>query len=112
MGSACRSCLIVAWPDVYNQYSVLYVPTVGYCVCCDISARLLRPNYLYAFCYMGLFFNMLDLTSLIPLSSVSIAQAVCLQIVRGGKVTILGGHSIGHSKQNPYVYTCQIANGF
>ena len=37
MGSACSSHSIVAWSDVDNQYSVLYVPTVGICVCCDIG---------------------------------------------------------------------------
>jgi hypothetical protein len=32
--------------------------------------------------------------------------------VPGEKVNILGGHSIGHSKQKMYVYTCSIPNGF
>jgi hypothetical protein len=32
--------------------------------------------------------------------------------VAGGKVNILGGHSIGHSKQNVYMYMCAIPNGF
>jgi hypothetical protein len=36
-----------------------------------------------------------------------------IQGVPGGKVNILGGHSIGHSKQNIiYTYTCPIPNGF
>jgi hypothetical protein len=35
--------------------------------------------------------------------------AMCIQ---GGKVNILGGHSIGHSKQKVYLYTCPIPNGF
>jgi hypothetical protein len=30
---------------------------------------------------------------------------VCMQSVPGGKVSILGGHSIGHSKQNVCMYT-------
>jgi hypothetical protein len=34
------------------------------------------------------------------------------QNVRGGKVNILGGHSIGHSKQKMNVYMCPIPNGF
>jgi hypothetical protein len=29
-----------------------------------------------------------------------------IQDVTGGKVNILGGHSISHSKQNIYIYTC------
>jgi len=37
MSSACSSHSIVAWSDVDKQYSVLYVPTVGICVCCDIG---------------------------------------------------------------------------
>jgi hypothetical protein len=28
------------------------------------------------------------------------------------KVNILGGHTIGHSKQNMYMYMCPIPNGF
>jgi hypothetical protein len=35
-----------------------------------------------------------------------------IQGVSGGKVNILGGHSIGHSKQKVYVYICPIPNGF
>jgi len=66
MGSACSSCSIVAWSAVDNQYFVLYVPTVGYCMYCDISAGLIRPADLYASCYMGLFFDMRFSTSLIP----------------------------------------------
>jgi hypothetical protein len=29
-----------------------------------------------------------------------------------GKVSILGGHSYGHSKQNLYMYICPLPNGF
>jgi len=44
-------------------------------------------------------------------------QTVCIQSVPGSKVTILGGHSTGHSKQKLvyvhvsycYMYTCPIA---
>jgi hypothetical protein len=32
--------------------------------------------------------------------------------VSGGKVNILGGHSIGHSKQKRYMYMCPIPHGF
>jgi hypothetical protein len=28
------------------------------------------------------------------------------------KVNVLGGHSIGHSKKNLYMYVCPIPNGF
>jgi hypothetical protein len=36
-----------------------------------------------------------------------------IQGVPRGNVNILGGHSIGHSKQNiVYIYTCPIPNGF
>jgi hypothetical protein len=37
-----------------------------------------------------------------------------IQNVPGGKVNILGGNSIGHSKQNvyTYMYMCPILNGF
>jgi hypothetical protein len=35
-----------------------------------------------------------------------------IQSVPGGKVNILGGHSIGHSKQKLYVYMVSIPNGF
>jgi TATA-box binding protein (TBP) (component of TFIID and TFIIIB) len=37
---------------------------------------------------------------------------VVIQSVLGGKVNILGGHSIGHSKQTVYMYMCPIPNGF
>jgi hypothetical protein len=32
--------------------------------------------------------------------------------VPGGKVSIMGAHSVGHSKQKVSVYMCPIANGF
>jgi hypothetical protein len=32
--------------------------------------------------------------------------------VTGGKANILGGHSIGHSKQKKYMYMCPIPKGF
>jgi hypothetical protein len=35
-----------------------------------------------------------------------------IQDVPGGTVNILGGHSIGHSKQESYMYMCPILNGF
>jgi hypothetical protein len=35
-----------------------------------------------------------------------------IQGVPGVKLNILGGHSIGHSKQNVYMYMCPIPNGF
>ena len=35
-----------------------------------------------------------------------------IQGVPGGKVNILGGHSIGHYKQKTYMYMCPIPNGF
>jgi hypothetical protein len=35
-----------------------------------------------------------------------------IQNVPGGKANILGGHSIGHSKQKVYMYMCPIPNGF
>jgi hypothetical protein len=36
-----------------------------------------------------------------------------IQVVPGGKVNILGGHSIGHFKQKQlYIYMCPIPNGF
>jgi hypothetical protein len=34
------------------------------------------------------------------------------QSVLGGKVSIMGGHSIGHSKQKVYMYMRPIPNGF
>jgi hypothetical protein len=42
-------------------------------------------------------------------------QVLCLtniQGVPGGKVNNLGGHSVGHSKQNLYMNMCLIPNGF
>jgi hypothetical protein len=82
MGNACKSCSIVARSVVDNQYFVLYVPTVGYCVCCDISAGLIRPTDLYATRYMSLFFDMRLSTFLIPLLQCPIMphslQAVCM----------------------------------
>jgi hypothetical protein len=43
----------------------------------------------------------------------SFLSPLCIQNVPEGKVTILGGHSIGHSKQNKvYMYMCPITNGF
>jgi hypothetical protein len=35
-----------------------------------------------------------------------------IQGVPGGKVNILRGHSIGHSKKNIYMNMCPISNGF
>jgi hypothetical protein len=35
-----------------------------------------------------------------------------IQGVPEGKVNILGGHSIGHSKQKVYMYMCPILNSF
>jgi hypothetical protein len=35
-----------------------------------------------------------------------------IQIAPGGKVSILGGHSIGHYKQKLYMYMCHVPNGF
>jgi len=67
MGSACSSCSTVARSAVYNQYFVLYAPTVCYCVCCDISAGLIRPADLYGTCYMGLIFEMRVSISLISI---------------------------------------------
>jgi hypothetical protein len=40
------------------------------------------------------------------------SSRIYVQDVPGGKVSILGGHSIGHFKQNVYVYVCPIPNGF
>jgi hypothetical protein len=37
---------------------------------------------------------------------------VGLQDVPGGYVSILGSHSISHSKQKVYMYMCPIPNGF
>jgi hypothetical protein len=103
IGSARRSFSIVAWSDVVTQHSVLYVPTVGYCVCCDIPARLIKPADWYATYYMGLFLDMFFSTSLIPRTKWHIMlyslQAVCKEGVPTGTVTILGGRSVGHSKQ-------------
>ena len=52
---------------------------------------------------MGLFYDMLVSTSLIPFLHCPIMlyslQAVCIQNVAGWNVTILGDHIIGHSKQ-------------
>jgi hypothetical protein len=35
-----------------------------------------------------------------------------IQCVSGGKVDVLRGHSIGHSKKKLYMYMCPILNGF
>jgi hypothetical protein len=35
-----------------------------------------------------------------------------IQNVPGGKVSILEGHSIGHSKQKIYMYMCPVPYGF
>jgi len=67
MGNVCSGFSTVTWSDVDKYYFVLYIPTVGYFVCCDISAGLKRPTYLLATCYIGLFFNMCFSTFLIPL---------------------------------------------
>jgi len=77
MGSSCSSCSTVARPDVENQYFVLYVPTVGYCVCCDISAGMIRQDYLYGTCYMGFIFDMRVSKSLIPVLQGPFCHRVC-----------------------------------
>jgi hypothetical protein len=43
-------------------------------------------------------------------STASVAQII--QNVPGGKVSILGGHNIGYSKQKLFIYMCPIPNGF
>jgi len=67
---------------VDKEYFVLYVPTVGYCVCCDISVGLIRPADLYATCYMDLFFDMGVSTFLIVIIQCPVTlnslQAVCI----------------------------------
>jgi hypothetical protein len=35
-----------------------------------------------------------------------------MQSVPGGKVDVLGGHSIGYSKQKSVMYMCPIPSGF
>jgi hypothetical protein len=45
-------------------------------------------------------------------SFLSINEYERIQNVPGGKVNILGGRSISHSKQNVYTYMCPIKNGF
>jgi hypothetical protein len=42
----------------------------------------------------------------------SVSLYVYVQYAPGGKVIILGGHSIGHPKQVVYMYMCPIPNGF
>jgi hypothetical protein len=37
---------------------------------------------------------------------------IIIQDVPGGKVNILGGHSIGHSKKKVWMYMCPIPNDF
>jgi hypothetical protein len=37
---------------------------------------------------------------------------IFIQGVPGGEVNILGGHSIGHSKQKVHMYMYPIPNGF
>jgi hypothetical protein len=39
-------------------------------------------------------------------------KSMIIQNAPGGKVNILGGHNIGHSKQKIYMYMCPIPNGF
>jgi hypothetical protein len=39
-------------------------------------------------------------------------EAAYIQSVPGGRVSIPGGHSIGHPKQKVYMYMCPIPNGF
>jgi len=42
----------------------------------------------------------------------SVTALKYIRNVPGGNVSILGGHNVGHSKQNVYMYMCPIANGF
>jgi hypothetical protein len=111
MDSVCSSCSIVARSDVDNQYFVLCVPTVGYCVCCDISAGLIRPTDLHATLYIRLFFDMCVSTSLNPFLQCPIIQAACIQSVSGGNDTILGGQILVILNKILYMYTCPIPNG-
>jgi hypothetical protein len=46
-------------------------------------------------------------------TNITFTRNVCIYSVLGGKVSILEGHSIGHSKQiNVYMYMCPIPRGF
>jgi hypothetical protein len=42
----------------------------------------------------------------------SLCNFVNIQVVPEGRVNILGGHRIGHSKQKVYMHMCPIPNGF
>jgi hypothetical protein len=42
----------------------------------------------------------------------SVNNIFTIQSVPGGKVSILRSYSIGHSKQNLYMYMCRIQNSF
>jgi hypothetical protein len=42
---------------------------------------------------------------------VYVCVCVCIEGVPGGKVNVLGGHCIGHSKQNALSNMCPIPNG-
>jgi hypothetical protein len=44
--------------------------------------------------------------------SLEASSPLIIQNVPGGKVSILGGHSIGHSNQKHCMYICPIPNGF
>jgi hypothetical protein len=52
--------------------------------------------------------------SLIKHHAMKTNEGIDIQSVQGGKVNILGGHSIAHSKRKEkvYMYKCPIPNGF
>jgi hypothetical protein len=45
------------------------------------------------------------------MEKINIPTIVTYLKISGGKVNILGGHSISHSKQKMCMYTCPIPNG-
>jgi hypothetical protein len=56
-------------------------------------------------------FQMLNLMDSLSVFHTNILLRRGIQGVAGGKVSILGGHCIGHSKKK-IVYVCPIPNGF
>jgi hypothetical protein len=64
---------------------------------------------LYSICSFSYNSSPLDLNILI---SIFTSDVLNLENIPGGKVSILGGHSIGHSNKKLYMYMCPILNDF
>jgi hypothetical protein len=128
MGSTCSS---VAWSDVDNQYFVLYVPTVGYCVLRYIG-WIDKTNWFVRYTLYGLIvwhacFDISNLPSSLSHYAIQFASRLNIWYTCGNKCqldatevfiadliacsTCFGHHYAHHQELTPTPYTPQSGAG-